>query len=80
MLNGTAFAAGVDGGAGGSLRVVGRREHHLPVDLLRMLRRVAAGARTALRPGHGAHLVDMPERANVVDNRVDVVPVVARSS
>ncbi len=43
--------------------------------LLRMLPRVAAGARSAERPREQAHALDVPQRADVVDDGADVVPV-----
>ena len=57
------------------LAVVRRREHHEPLHLLRMLRRIAGGARAAARPRDERHAIDMPQRADVVDRRADIIPI-----
>ena len=80
VLNGTPAAGSFAGGPARRRAVVGGASSTSRFTFSRMLRGVAAGARTAERPGHQADALDAPQRADVVDGGVDVVPVGARSS
>ena len=55
--------------------VVRRCEPDETIHLFGMLRRVAAGSRTAERPRHEAHPFHAAQRAHVVNGRANVVPV-----
>ena len=63
------------GGCWPASRRVRRREQHELRDLVGIARRVAARARTTERPADEAHARHVAQRADVLDDGVEVVPV-----